>query len=366
VPDESVDVVIVDAQDAARKGLEMILSADPRLRVTGAASTISELRTLGLPFDACLVTLAGIDDPQQVTSLMREVPVVVRAAVAPWQVAVMAWTCGARAVLGMNAGAVPLADAVCTAVAHSSAIQAELARALLDASEDRALEVPGYLTTLLDQVSRGRNARRVLATLGVAGDAYDKDLEALRESLRREGFGTLETPGPSGTIRSRGPSAPYGAIPPESARLSDGERDVLELYASGYSYPEIALRLRVSAYTVKSRVLKAMEKFEIPDGHADIRLLFALYVCGLHRKPELLRRRLDAVRAQARQREPSRRSRSLPEHRHLAPGVPGIQVRAVRVPGYLPIRREKPKSFVPRDSVLCCAAAWAAWGGERS
>jgi DNA-binding CsgD family transcriptional regulator len=210
---------------------------------------------------------------------------------------------------------------------------------LLEAVEDRALDVPGYLMTLLDQVSRGRNARRVLATLGVAGDAYDKDLQALRESLRREGFGTLEAGDPAGTGRPRGPAAPRSPVPPEAARLSDGERDVLELYASGYSYPEIAVRLRVSAYTVKSRVLKAMEKFEIPDGHADIRLLFALYVCGLHRQPELLRRRLDAVRAQYRQREPSRRSRPLPD-------VPERHTRVLRVhvPGYLPIRQETPKA----------------------
>ena len=290
----------------------MILSADSRLRVTGVTGTISELRASGLPFDACIVTLAGIGDAQQVTGLMREVPVVVRAAVEPWQAAVMAWTWGARAVLGLNAGAVPVADAICEAVAHPSAIQAQLARALLDAAEDRGLEVPGYLMALLNQVSRGRNARRVLATLGVSDDAYDKDLEALRESLRREGLGTLEMPGTSGARQSRGPVAPRGAVPPEAARLSDGERDVLELYANGYSYPEIAVRLRVSAYTVKSRVLKAMEKFEIPDGHADIRLLFALYVCGLHRQPELLRRRLDAVRAQSRQRESPRRPRALP------------------------------------------------------
>jgi DNA-binding NarL/FixJ family response regulator len=343
----------------------MILSADSRLRVTGVAGTISELRTCGLPFDACIVTLAGIDDAQQVTGLMREVPVVVRAAVDRWQAAVMAWTCGARAVLGMNAGAVPLADAVCAAVAHPSAIQAQLARALLDAAEDRALEVPGYLMTLLDQVSRGRNARRVLATLGVADDAYDKDLEALRESLRREGFGALEIPDPSGASQSRGPIVPHGAVPPEAGRLSDGERDVLELYASGYSYPEIAVRLRVSAYTVKSRVLKAMEKFEIPDGHADVRLLFALYVCGLHRKPELLRRRLDAVRAQARQREPNRRLRSLPDHWRLVPGyeVPGYERHAY--PGtcqYDGRSRKALSHAIPCNN----AAAWAAWGGERS
>jgi DNA-binding NarL/FixJ family response regulator len=310
VPDQPIDVVIVDVYDAARRGLEMILSADPRLRVTGGVGTITELRAVGLPFDACVVALAGIGDARQVTRLMREVPVVVRGAVEPWRGAVMAWTCGARAVLGLNAGAVPLADAVCEAVAYPSAIQAQLAQALLDAAEDRALEVPGYLLSLLGQVSRGRNARRVLAALDVTGDAYDKDLETLRESLRREGFGALEVPGPFGTSQPREPSEPGGAVPPEAARLSDGERDVLELYASGYSYPEIAVRLRVSAYTVKSRVLKAMEKFEIPDGHADIRLVFALYVSGLHRQPELLRRRLDAVRAQSRQREPARQPRS--------------------------------------------------------
>jgi DNA-binding CsgD family transcriptional regulator len=323
------------------------------------AGTISELRTSGLPFDACIVALAGIGDAQQVTGLMREVPVVVRAVVEPWQVAAMAWTCGARAVLGMNAGAVPLADAVCEAVAHPSAIQAQLARALLDAAEDRAVEVPGYLMTLLDQVSRGRNARRMLDALGVAGDAYDKDLQTLRESLRREGFGALEIPDPPGTSQSRGPVAHRGAVPPEAARLSDGERDVLELYASGYSYPEIAVRLRVSAYTVKSRVLKAMEKFEIPDGHADIRLIFALYVSGLHRQPEQLRRRLDAVRAQSRQRESSRQPRTLPDHQH---SVPGYAWHAY--PDTCRYAGKSRKAY--SHAIPCNAATWAAWGGERS
>jgi DNA-binding NarL/FixJ family response regulator len=229
---------------------------------------------------------------------MQEVPVVVCTAAEHWRFRVMAWTCGARAVLGRSAGAVSLADAAFGAVRRPCVIQAQLARALLDAVEDRGLDLPGYLRALLDQVARGRNEMRVLAALGVLADAYHKDLEALRDAMRREGFGVLEVPDLSGTSQAQ-PGAARGAVPTEAAKLSDGERDVLELYACGYSYPEIAARLRVSAYTVKSRVLKAMEKFEIPDGHADIRLLFAQYVTGSHRQPELLQRRLDVVRAQA-------------------------------------------------------------------
>jgi DNA-binding NarL/FixJ family response regulator len=290
--------VIIDAHDAVRKGLEIMLSGDRRVRVTGGVASITALRSSALPFDACVTGLAGIGDARQVAGLMREVPVVVCTAAEHWRYRVTAWTCGARAVLGKNAAPVSLADALCGGVAHPSAIQAELARALLDAVEDRGLQVPGYLGTLLEQVAKGRNARRMLAGLGVSDEGYDKDLEALREMLRDEGFGALEVPDLSGMGHGR-EAGGRGPVPPEAARLSDGERDVLELYASGYSYPEIASRLRVSAYTVKSRVLKAMEKFEIPDGHADIRLIFALYVTGLHRQPELLRRRLDAIRAHA-------------------------------------------------------------------
>ena len=288
--------MIIDAHEAVRKGMEVLLSGDHRLRVTGDSASIDQMRMAGLSFDACVIGLAGIGDVRQVTGLLREVPVVVCTPVGHWRHLAAAWACGARAVLGLNVGAVPLADAVCDAVRHSSAIQAQLARALLDAIEDGRIDVPGYLMVLLEQVARGRNAMRSLTELSVPCDAYEADLEALRQSLRRDG---MDVPDLSGMGGAGEPDMSRGVMPPEAARLSDGERDVLELYASGYSYAEIAARLRVSAYTVKSRVLKAMEKSGIPDGHADIRMIFALYISGFHRRPELLQRRLRAIRAEA-------------------------------------------------------------------
>jgi DNA-binding NarL/FixJ family response regulator len=267
------------------------------------------MRMAGLPFDACVVGLAGIGDPHQVAALLQEGPVVVCTPVEHWRHRATAWACGARAVLGLNTGAVPLADAVCDAVRHPSAIQAQLARALLDAVEHRRLDVPGYLTVLLGQVARGRNARRALAALGVSADAYEANLEELREALWREG---MDVPDLTGIGPVPDPDTARAPVPPEAARLSDGERDVLELYGSGYSYAEIATRLRVSAYTVKSRVLKAMEKCEIPDGHADVRMIFALHVSGLHRRPELLQRRLRAIRARAASPAPGRDEASRP------------------------------------------------------
>jgi DNA-binding NarL/FixJ family response regulator len=299
VADELIDVVIVDSHEVVRRGLEALLSGEAGVRVTGAVASIDELRASGLSFDACVAGLAGIGDARQVASMLRESPVVVCTAAEHWRHRVMAWTCGARGVLGRSTGAVALADAVRDAVAYPSAIQAQLARALLDAVEDRRLAVPGYLATLLGQVARGRTARRLLAQLGVPRETYEGDLDALREALRREGLGVLEIPDLTGMSQPPGAARGQAEVPPEAARLSDGERDVLRLYAGGYSYPEIAARLQVSAYTVKSRVLKAMDKFEIPDGHADVRMLFALYVSGMHRQPELLRRRLDAIRLQS-------------------------------------------------------------------
>ncbi|HEX4830962.1 MAG TPA: sigma factor-like helix-turn-helix DNA-binding protein [Trebonia sp.] len=290
-----VDVAIVDAVDVARKGLEIILAADPRLRVAGGAATVAELRAAGLAFDACVLDLPGASDPREAAWLLAELPVVVRTAAGHWRYPVAAWACGARAVLGANAGQVALADAVCDAADGAPALSASLARALLEAIEERGLRPPGYLVSLLEQAARGRTVRRALAALGVPAPDCAAGLEELRAGLRGEGLAVLaagDPPGPEQATAER-------AVPPEAARLSAGERDVLELYAGGYSYPEIAARLRVSAYTVKSRVLKAMEKLEVPDGHADIRLLFALYVSGSHRQPELLRRRLDAIRAQA-------------------------------------------------------------------
>lgn len=314
---DRIDVVVIDDHDAIRTGIAAMLAGDPRLRVAGTVARLSELHGTGLPVDACVLDLAGIGDARQITDLMAEVPVVVCTAAEHWRHRVSAWTCGAKGVLGKNTGAVPLGDAVWDAVHRPDDVQPQLARALLDAIENCALRQPAYLVDLLDQVSRGRKVPRVLAAAGISDQTYATGIGGLRDALRAAGLGVLLIPdlsgsgggagggggpgngaGDGGDHGGGGGTDRYepGVIPAEAARITSRERDVLELYADGYTYDEIAPILQLSPFTVKVHLLNAMAKFGLPDRSADVRLIFATYLTGRHRRPELLRRRLDAVR----------------------------------------------------------------------
>ena len=72
----------------------------------------------------------------------------------------------------------------------------------------------------------------------------------------------VKTPGPA-----RAPAQPYGAraVPPGLASLTDREREVVALVASGMSNDEIARHLTVSPLTAKTHVSRAMTKLNARD-----------------------------------------------------------------------------------------------------
>jgi DNA-binding NarL/FixJ family response regulator len=66
---------------------------------------------------------------------------------------------------------------------------------------------------------------------------------------------------------ARAPAQPYGAraVPPGLASLTDREREVVALVASGMSNDEIARQLTVSPLTAKTHVSRAMTKLNARD-----------------------------------------------------------------------------------------------------
>ncbi|MBV9142771.1 MAG: helix-turn-helix transcriptional regulator [Pseudonocardiales bacterium] len=83
-----------------------------------------------------------------------------------------------------------------------------------------------------------------------------------------------------------------GIIPPEAAALTARERQILEEYADGHTYEQIAEILFISEKTVRNHVLNAMQKLEISRADGETRFCFAVFISGRHRCPEKLRSRL--------------------------------------------------------------------------
>jgi DNA-binding NarL/FixJ family response regulator len=305
--EERIDVVVVDDHDTFRDGIVLLLEPSQRLRAVRGFSRVSDLRAARLQFDACILDLIGVGDPAEIKALMAEVPVVVCTAAEDWRHLASAWVCGAKGVLGKNTGVEPLEDTVVDAVQHPQRLRAQLAAALLEAIDAYGVDIPPYLGELLDQVTRGRRTTWVLGSLGVAEDSYNADVERLREELGGTSLSVLRIP-------QLTPAGPAGAAvepshePAETMKLTHREREIMTLYADGFSYPEIAAKLSIAGHTVRSHVLHAMKSLGIGDTHPQTRLITALFVSGRHRRPDLLRRRLEAVRNQGLQdhRDPDR------------------------------------------------------------
>lgn len=294
--DHRLHVAIIHADQAVRHGLARLLEHDARLHLMDPVASISELRIAGLRYDVCVLGLPeAVAD--EVTDLISDVPCVVWMSARHWRPWVAAWVWGARAVIGQDVARVPLADTLWDAAYSPYEIHPQLARALASGVAASGLDVSSALTEVLRYVADGRRVSSAMDVAGVAVDRYVAEITALRASCERAGLGVLSADEDeqldTGGRRGFEPSV----LPPEALILSSRVREVLRCYADGYDYEEIAQLLSISEATVKSHVLGAMDKFGITANRSsDVRLLFAMYISGRHRKPDLVRRRLDNLR----------------------------------------------------------------------
>jgi DNA-binding CsgD family transcriptional regulator len=292
--DGPLHVAVVDGDLVARHGLVRLLERDPRLHVMDPVARVTDLSASGMHFDVCFLDLFGVGDADEITTLFHGFPSVVCTSARGWRPWVAAWVCGAKGVVGRNVPGVPMADAAWDAVHRPDYVQPQLARALVDGITRCGLQVRASLTDTLGRVAEGRRVASVLAAAGISIWAYQREMGRLRALCEKSGLGVLRTTAqPDETADSFEPST----LPPEALAFTSRVREVLRHYADGYSYEEIAAILHISETTVKSHVLSAMDKFGITSNRSsDIRLLFAIYVSGRHRRPDLVRRRLDSVK----------------------------------------------------------------------
>jgi DNA-binding CsgD family transcriptional regulator len=295
--DQGLHVAVVHANQAVRHGLVRLLADDQRLHLMDPVARISQLRTSGLSFDVCLVGLPEADAADEFTVLVTKVPCVVWTSARHWRPWVAPWVWGARDVVGDEVGRVPLADAVWGAVADPGEMHPQLAGAIIAGVSASGLPLSPALTDVLSHVAEGRRVRSALSLADTSVADYVAGLTALRAAFGRAGLGVLSSDeGGRPGIDEKHAFEP-SLLPPEALMLSSRVREVLRYYADGYDYEEIAQILTIRESTVKTHVLAAMDKFGIiANRTSEVRLLLAMYVSGRHRKPDLIRRRLENLK----------------------------------------------------------------------
>jgi DNA-binding NarL/FixJ family response regulator len=293
-PDRRLHVAVVDADQVVRHGLAVLLEQDARLHIMNPVAGVADLYELGLHFDVCVIDISGLSGSDEITELFHSVPSVACTAARDWRPWVAAWVCGARGVVGRDVPSVPMADAAWDAVHRPHDVQPQLARALISGITECDLAPPSDLIEVLGRVAEGRRVSSALAASGIPESSYESDMRHLRVLYERSGLGTMKAAAQSS---ENGHTFEPSSLPPEALGLTSRVREVLRFYADGYSYPEIAKLLQISETTVKTHVLTALDRFGITSNRpAEVRLLFAMYISGRHRCPDLVRQRLDRIR----------------------------------------------------------------------
>jgi DNA-binding NarL/FixJ family response regulator len=298
LPAHGIHVAVVHENQAIRHGLVRLLGDDQRLHLMDPVARIPELQTAGLSFDVCLAGLPQTAAADEFTDLVNKVPCVVWTSARHWRPWIAPWVWGAKDVVGDEVGRVPLADALWGAVFDPCEMHPQLAGAILAGVSASGLPVSPALTDVLSHVAEGRRVRSALSLADTSATDYMASLTALRTAFDRAGLGVLQSDENGRPGTGEKPAFEPSVIPPEALMLSSRVREVLRYYADGYNYEEISQILSIGELTVKTHVLTAMDKFGITANRtSEVRLLFAIYVSGRHRKPDLIRRRLDNLRS---------------------------------------------------------------------
>ncbi|MBL7490464.1 DNA-binding response regulator [Frankia sp. AgB1.9] len=295
---EILQVAVVEDHEVTRLGFVQALARDRRLRVVADAPSVRQLLESGAEYEVCLADLVGVGTEAEFLELVRRTDVVVCTAAEQWRALVAPWVQGARAVYGKKVGPVTLADAVWDARHRPFELKPHLASALTDAVRECGLKVSPEFGQLLALTARGRRVAAVRQQLAISDDRYLTELERLRKLCSNAGLGELDFISLPLTGPQASPPAPQA---PEdwAALVTTAERRTLEYCADGFTEHEIATETGLSYHTVVTQIRHAMDRFGIQTKHADLRLIFAMYVCSRHSRPEVLLRRLKAAGAEA-------------------------------------------------------------------
>lgn len=296
---ELLHVAVVEDHEVTRLGFVQALARDRRLRVVADTPTVRQLLESGAEYEVCLADLVGVGSEAEFSDLVRRTDVVVCTAAEQWRALVAPWVRGARAVHGKRVGPTTLADAVWDARHRPFELKPHLASALADALDECGLSVSPDFAQLLALTARGRRVAAVRQQLAMSDDRYLAELERLRTLCAAAGLGDLDFV--SLPLASPQPSPVATPAGPEdwAAQVTAAERRTLEYCADGFTDHEIAAETGLSYHTVVTQIRHAMDRFGIQSKHADLRLIFAMYVCARHSRPEALLRRLKAAGAQS-------------------------------------------------------------------
>ncbi|NUS89503.1 MAG: response regulator transcription factor [Streptomyces sp.] len=296
---QPLQVAVVEDHEMTRRGLVDALNDDPRLTVVSEVDSVRKLRISGAEYDVCVADLMGVATAEEFAELVRRSDVVVCTAAEQWRQRVAPWVCGAKAVFGKTVGPAVLANAVWDARHHPHWLKPHLASALETAVRECGLTLPPYLAEVLFKTARGGRVPWILEELEVEEDQYRKDLSDFQQQCVQAGLGQLTLLDALYMAASAEQGAPREPVvfSDWAAGLSEGQVRVLEWYADGYSYEETAAALNVKVSTVKTQIDRAMTACGISSKPADVRMIFAMYVCSRHTNPDLLLRRLNALGA---------------------------------------------------------------------